>query len=43
MAKRKNTDGTKFLRYFGPLLEALRKLYGAESLAEELTEKQKKD
>ena len=29
MAKRKNTDGTKFLRYFGPLLEALRKLGGS--------------
>jgi len=31
MAKRKNTDGTKFLRYFGPLLEALRKLGGSGS------------
>ena len=29
MAKRKNTEGTKFLRYFGPLLEALRKLGGS--------------
>lgn len=29
MTKLKNTDGTKFLRYFGPLLEALRKLGGS--------------
>jgi restriction system protein len=29
MAKRKNTEGTKFLRYFGPLLDALRKLGGS--------------
>ena len=29
MAKRKNTQGTKFLRYFGPLLDALRKLGGS--------------
>jgi restriction system protein len=29
MAKRKNADGTKFLRYFGPLLDALRKLGGS--------------
>lgn len=30
MATRKrNTDGTKFLRYFGPLLDALRKLGGS--------------
>jgi restriction system protein len=29
MAKTKNTEGTKFLRYFGPLLDALRKLGGS--------------
>lgn len=29
MAKAKNKDGTKFLRYFGPLLDALRKLGGS--------------
>jgi len=29
MAKRRNTEGTKFLRYFGPLLEALRELGGS--------------
>ena len=29
MAKPKNKEGTKFLRYFGPLLEALRKLGGS--------------
>ena len=29
MAKRRNTEGTRFLRYFGPLLEALRKLGGS--------------
>ena len=29
MAKHKNSEGTKFLRYFGPLLEALRKLGGS--------------
>ncbi len=28
-AKRKNAEGTKFLRYFGPLLDALRKLGGS--------------
>jgi restriction system protein len=31
MVKPKNTDGTKFLRYFGPLLDALRKLGGSGS------------
>ena len=31
MAKRKNVEGTKFLRYFGPLLDALRKLGGSGS------------
>lgn len=31
MAKRRNTEGTKFLRYFGPLLDALRKLGGSGS------------
>jgi restriction system protein len=29
MAKRKNAEGTKFLRHFGPLLDALRKLGGS--------------
>lgn len=29
MAKAKNSEGTKFLRYFGPLLDALRKLGGS--------------
>jgi restriction system protein len=29
MAKAKNNEGTKFLRYFGPLLDALRKLGGS--------------
>ena len=29
MAKAKTTEGTKFLRYFGPLLNALRKLGGS--------------
>ena len=29
MAKRRNLEGTKFLRYFGPLLDALRKLGGS--------------
>lgn len=29
MTKRKNPEGTKFLRYFGPLLDALRKLGGS--------------
>lgn len=31
MAKRRSNEGTKFLRYFGPLLEALRKLGGSGS------------
>jgi restriction system protein len=31
MAKRRNSEGTKFLRYFGPLLDALRKLGGSGS------------
>lgn len=31
MAKRKSTEGTKFLRYFGPLLDALRELGGSGS------------
>jgi restriction system protein len=31
MTKRRNTEGTKFLRYFGPLLDALRKLGGSGS------------
>ncbi len=29
MVKRKNLEGTKFVRYFGPLLDALRKLGGS--------------
>lgn len=29
MAKHKNPEGTRFLRYFGPLLDALRKLGGS--------------
>lgn len=29
MAKRKNTEGAQFVRWFGPLLEALRKLGGS--------------
>ena len=29
MPKRKNSEGTKFLRFFGPLLDALRKLGGS--------------
>jgi restriction system protein len=31
MAKRRNTEGTNFLRYFGPLVEALRRLGGSGS------------
>ena len=31
MPKRRNNEGTKFLRYFGPLLDALRKLGGSGS------------
>jgi restriction system protein len=31
MPKRRNTEGTKFLRYFGPLLDSLRKLGGSGS------------
>jgi restriction system protein len=31
MATRRNTEGTKFLGYFGPLLDALRKLGGSGS------------
>lgn len=31
MAKRRSNEGTKFLRYFGPLLDALRKLGGSGS------------
>lgn len=31
MARRKNLEGTKFLRFFGPLLDALRKLGGSGS------------
>ena len=29
MAKRKSEEGTQFVRYFGPLLDALRKLGGS--------------
>ena len=38
MAKRKNTEGTKFLRYFGPLLNALRAL-GGSGRPEEVVER----
>ena len=31
MSKHRNSEGTKFLRYFGPLLDALRKLGGSGS------------
>lgn len=44
MGKRRNLEGTKFLQYFGPLLDALRKLGGsgtpdeaAEQVATDLT------
>lgn len=42
MAKRKNPDGTKFLRYFGPLLDALRNL-GGSGTPEEVAERVAKD
>ncbi len=42
MAKRKNPDGTKFLRYFGPLLDALRNL-GGSGTPEEVAERIAKD
>ena len=42
MAKRRNLEGTKFLRYFGPLLDALRKLGGSGS-PEEVAEQVAKD
>jgi restriction system protein len=42
MAKRKNPDGTKFLRYFGPLLDALRNL-GGSGTPEEVAEQVAKD
>lgn len=42
MAKHRNLEGTKFLRYFGPLLEALRKLGGSGS-PEEVAEQVAKD
>jgi len=41
MAKRRNLEGTKFLRYFGPLLDALRKLGGSgtpEEVAEQMAQ-----
>lgn len=44
MAKRKNDEGAMFVRYFGPVLEALKKLGGsgkpdevAEQIATDLT------
>ena len=42
MVKRKNSDGTKFLRYFGPLLDALRNL-GGSGTPEEVAEQVAKD
>jgi len=42
MAKRKNPDGTRFLRYFGPLLDALRNL-GGSGTPEEVAERVAKD
>ena len=42
MAKRKSSDGTKFLRYFGPLLDALRNL-GGSGTPEEVAERVAKD
>ena len=42
MVKRKNPDGTKFLRYFGPLLDALRNL-GGSGTPEEVAEQVAKD
>jgi len=42
MAKRKSPDGTKFLRYFGPLLDALRNL-GGSGTPEEVAERVAKD
>ena len=42
MTKRRNLEGTKFLRYFGPLLDALRKLGGSGS-PEEVAEQVAKD
>jgi len=42
MAKRKTLEGTKFLRYIGPLLDALRKL-GGSGTPEEVAEQVAKD
>jgi restriction system protein len=42
MAKRKSPDGTKFLRYFGPVLDALRNL-GGSGTPEEVAERVAKD
>lgn len=42
MAKRKKPDGTKFLRYFGPVLDALRNL-GGSGTPEEVAERVAKD
>lgn len=42
MAQRKSPDGTKFLRYFGPLLDALRKL-GGSGTPDEAAEQVAKD
>jgi restriction system protein len=37
MAKRKNDEGALFVRYFGPVLDALRKL-GGSGKPDEVTE-----
>jgi restriction system protein len=42
MVKRRNPEGTKFLRYFGPLLDALRRL-GGSGTPEEVAEQVAKD
>ena len=42
MARRRNPEGTKFLRYFGPLLDALRNL-GGSGTPEEVAERVAKD
>ena len=38
MAKRKNEEGAQFVKYFGPLLDALRKL-GGSGTPDEVVEK----
>ena len=42
MAKRKNEEGAQFLKYFGPLLNALRKL-GGSGTPDEVVEQIAKD